>query len=198
MTSAKHGPSGARILTSINLVMKFLQRRLPNRRDIGYAYGGVVFIVYSWALRGFFYQLSSLILYHALGDILPILSYMLALALLESLVVLISLLALAFILPSSWLIEGFGYKAFLAVIVAGAAAVGLESYITRQLTNTFYLYAGLAASVAILLGLVLLIERLPPIKRMLVGLLDRLSLFTYIYVPLGILSLLVVLIRNLG
>jgi hypothetical protein len=178
--------------------MKFLQSRLPNRRDVGSAYGGVVFIVYSWALRGFFYQLSSLILYHALGDILPILSYMLALALLESLIVLISLLALAFVLPRSWLIEGFGYKAFLAVIVAGAAAVGLESYLTRQLTNTFYLYAGLVASVAILLGLVLLIERLPPIKRMLVGLLDRLSLFIYIYVPLGILSLLVVVIRNLG
>lgn len=97
-----------------------LLNRLPERREMRYAYGGIVFLIYSWALRGFFYQLSSLILYHSLEDILSILAYMMALALLESLAVMALSLIVAAVLPGGWFREGFGYKAFLAVFVLPA------------------------------------------------------------------------------
>src|SRR5512143_537006 len=98
--------------------MGFLSRRLPDRRAFLLVYGGVVFIVYSWALRGFFYQLSSFILYHSVGDILAIFAYMMALALLESVAAMAVLLLAAILLPEAWFRQGFAYKAFLAMLVS--------------------------------------------------------------------------------
>jgi hypothetical protein len=177
--------------------MQLLSRRLPARRDVGYAYGGVIFLIYTWALRGFFYQLSSLILYHPAGEIFAIFCYMMALALLESLTVLAGLLLLAVILPRAWFARGFAYKGFLTALVSGAGAVALERFLTRGLTQISYLYIGLALCLLVLLVVFLVIERFPRIQRILADLVDRLNLFTYIYLPLGILSLVVVLIRNL-
>jgi hypothetical protein len=178
--------------------MNALLRRLPERQEILYAGGGIFFIIYSWALRGFFYQLSSFILFHSVGDILAIFAYMMALALLEALTFLLLLVGLSFTLPPRWLQKGFGGKAFLILLVTGVAAVALESYLTKKLTGLGPLYFGLILALTISVALVFLYERTPPLRRLLSGLLERMQVFTYLYVPLGVLSLLVVLARLLG
>ncbi|MGE5248893.1 MAG: hypothetical protein ACM3QS_01665 [Bacteroidota bacterium] len=173
-------------------------KRLPDRRAFLLVYGGVVFIIYSWALRGFFFQLSSFLLYHSVGEIIAIFAYMMALALLESLAVMAVLMVTAALLPEAWLRRGFVYKAFLATLVASAGAIALETYLTRQTGSPGLLYAGLALSLLAWAGLIQFFDRLPRPRSLLLDLIERLQIFAYIYVPLGLLSLLIVLIRNLG
>ncbi len=175
-----------------------LHSRLPAQGDILQAAGGGFFLIFTWALRGFLYQLSSLLLYHSVGDIFAILAYMLALALLETFAVLAILIALASLLPAHWLRQGFGGKAFLILLIGGAASTALASYLSQKMTAFLPLAGGLALALLLLGSSFLLLERLPAARRALGGFLERLSIFAWIYLPLGILSLLVVLIRNLG
>jgi hypothetical protein len=177
--------------------MHFLPRRLPDRQEILLALGGVIFVVYGWALRGFLYQFSSFILFHSVGDILAIFAYVMALALLESLTVLGVLLLASLLLPPAWFRAGFAYKALLAVLVAAAAAVGLDNYLTKKMSSELLLLGGLAVSIILWIGLASLIERGGRIRAVLMDLMDRMQIFTYIFVPIGVLSLLVVLFRNL-
>lgn len=176
--------------------MHFLARRLPDRQEILLALGSVIFVVYGWALRGFLYQFSSFILFHSVGDILAIFAYVMALALLESLTVLGGLLLASLVLPPGWFRAGFPYKALLALLVAAAAAVGLENYLTKNMSSEVLLLGGLAVSIILWIGLVWLCERGERIRAVLMDLMDRLQIFTYIFVPIGVLSLLIVLLRN--
>lgn len=155
-------------------------------------------MIYSWALRGFIYQLSSLILYHSLGDIFAILAYMMGLALLETLLAMSLLLFLALLLPPGWLRKDFGYKAFLILLIAGAASVALEHYLTEKMTGMAWLAGGMGLALLLLAGSLLLAAHFPRIRALLRGFLERLSIFTWLYVPVGIIGLLVVLVRNLG
>ena len=79
--------------------MTLFRERLPSKKDILYVYGGVVFVIYSWAIRGFLYQLSSLRLYHTFGEILATFSYLMAFALIEILIIMSGLIMSGFILP---------------------------------------------------------------------------------------------------
>jgi hypothetical protein len=177
--------------------MGFIAKRLPDRRAFLLVYGGVIFIVFSWALRGFFYQLSSFILYHSVGDIFAIFAYMMALALLESIAVMAVLLFAAILLPEAWFRQGFAYKAFLAMLVASTGAVALETYLTKKMESAGLLYAGLILSLFAWVALIQFLDHVPRLRTLLLDIIERLQIFTYLYVPLGVLSLFIVLIRNL-
>jgi len=91
------------------------RERFPQQREITYVFGGVVFIVYGWAVRGFLHQFPSLLLYHDVGEILAVLSYLMAFALLESLLITSGLILTGAVLPRKWFREGFACKGFLAI-----------------------------------------------------------------------------------
>jgi hypothetical protein len=131
------------------------------------------------------------------GEILAILTYMLAFAMLESLAVMAVLLLLAMALPRPWFAAGFGYKAFLAALVSAAAAVALEVYLTEHQELSLLPLAGALLGLGLVFGSISLVERRAGLRRLLVGLLDRIGIFTYLYLPVGVLSLFVVLIRIL-
>ncbi len=60
-----------------------------------------------------------------------------------------------------------------------------------------YPLVGLLAAVMLVVLLAYLFRRLPRLSRLVTALLERMLIFVYIYVPLGLLGLLVVLIRNI-
>src|SRR5512138_2561192 len=93
-----------------------LRTRLPSRRDSLLAFGVVLFAVFGWSIRGFLYKLPSFALYFNLGSNLAIFSYMMAFALLESLLVTGLLIVFSVLLPSSWFRSGFAYKSFIFVL----------------------------------------------------------------------------------
>jgi hypothetical protein len=177
--------------------------RFPRRQDILYVFGGVVFIVYAWAVQGFFYQLSSLRLYHNIGDIFAVFCYLMAFALLESVLFLGVLIVLAFLLPSQWFKDGFAVKGFLAVLVSGSAMVMLQKYLYSQQMNNYQmpssttLFVGLLAGFVLLIILILLVQRISQVRNIVLAFEERLQVFLYVFVPLGILGFIVVVLRNI-
>ena len=168
--------------------------------EILYVFGGVVFVIYSWSIRGFLYQFSSLRLYHTLGEIFGVFSYLMAFALVESLVMMVGLIAIGFILPRKWFREGFAYKGFITTLVAGIAMIRLHYYLfslnyAMPPMNVIYLGTGIV--IVLLISLLWFFHNTPQLQKFLLALQERLQIFIYFYIPLGILGLLVVVLRNL-
>lgn len=177
--------------------------RFPHRQDISHVFGGVVFIVYAWAVRGFLYQFSSLRLYHNVGDILAVFCYLMAFALLESLLIMGLLLLIGFLLPPPWFREGFAFKGFLAVLVSGTAMIMLQKYLYSlqmddyQLPSSTTLYGGVVAALIAVMVLIVLVQKVPVVRNLLLAFEERLQVFTYVFIPLGILGFIVIFLRNI-
>jgi hypothetical protein len=131
---------------------------------------------------------------------------------------MVVLISFAFILPQKWFRDGFVYKAFLATLVAGIASLGLQQFLTekkaaieflsagvelvqtrqaREYLNQL-LYAGAGIAIIILTALIVFFEHMPQLQKILLNVIERLQVFLYLYIPIGVLSVLVIFIRNLG
>lgn len=183
-----------------------IRARLPVQKDMFLVFGVVLFAVFGWSIRGFFYKLPAFSLYFGLDANLAILCYMMAFALLESLLVTSALVAIAAILPFGWLRSGFAYKGFLIILVATVAMILFEGWYKADffkdiLAGQTYpippFILGVAGSVLGLGTLLWLFHWQPRLQRYALDIVERMSLFAYIYVPLGVVGLAVVLVRDL-
>ncbi len=186
--------------------MQSIRGRLPSRSDTLQVFGVVSFLVFGWSIRGFFYKIPSFTLYFGLTANLAILGYMFAFALLESGLVMAFLLVLSVLLPAGILKQGFAYKAFIILLVATAASIVFESwyrvdFFKDMMAGMTYMVApfliGIAVAILLLVALLWGFHAWPRLQKYAVFVMEQLSIFTYIYVPLGLLGLIVVLIRNL-
>ena len=179
--------------------------RLPSQSEILQVSSVVLFAVFGWSIRGFLYKIPSFTLYFGLASNLAILCYMLAFALLESALVMAFLLLLSVVLPQRVFRQGFAYKAFIIVLVATAASIAFEAwyridFFKDMMAGLTYpippFLIGFAASILVLAALFWAFHVWPRLQRYAITLMQQLSIFAYIYVPLGLLGLVVVLIRN--
>ena len=177
-------------------IFEFVIKRLPAQNEIFLALSGLAFFVFGWELRALFFNFPAFLLSYTLGEILVIAAYMLAFALLETLVVMLLTLVLAMILPRKILAEGFAYKAFFLFVGLGAVSIHLQYVMTNQ-PKIDFLLRELAFGLALWVLLSLLANYVPVVKKIILDILDRLTIFAYIYFPLGIISLLVVTFRLL-
>lgn len=193
----------------MDLLVSFFRRisfRMPARHEALQVFSVVLFAVFGWSIRGFLYKIPAFTLYFGLGVNLAILSYMLAFALLESLLVTCGLLLLCALLPSRFLQVGFAYKGFLIVAVATISMILFETYyrveyfkdiMARDYSSIPPFIIGTIACGAALAALLWLFHRQPRLQRYSLHVIEQISVFTYIYVPLGLVGLFVVLARNL-
>jgi len=175
----------------------FISRRFPHRSEIIPVLGAAVFACFSWTILGFINKLSSFLLYFNLGEILAIFAYMMAFALLESmaftgLVVLISAL-----LPPNWLKEGFAFKGFIIAVVATVTAILFQHALRDDFPSTLMLLTSSIGPLLVIAILIFGIRSMPRVQNLLLNIADRLSILLFLYLPIGILSLLVVVYRNL-
>lgn len=173
------------------------QNRVPPLQEILAVYGVIVLILYGWTLIHFFWQFPSWTYYLKIGEILAILAYSLTIDLLESLLTLSFPLILALILPRSWfgnlfvsrgsaLTAGFlGYAMYLASRLTGGAgypdqAVHLAPFVCVAITV-----------------LVFLTGHVVSLRKPLETFANNASIFPYVTIPLSVLSLTIVLVRNI-
>jgi len=175
----------------------FFTRRFPTRIEIFAVFGAAVFFVYTWSIRGFLYKIPSFVLYFSIGEILAVFSYMMAFALLESVLVTGGLVLLGFFLPGIFLRQGFTYKGFLALLVGAVTMIFFQGALKNETMDFVLFYKGAGLAILILAGLIVLIEKIKFFKQAVNYVVDGVAVFTYLYVPLGVISLAVVVIRNL-
>lgn len=177
--------------------MNLIRNRLPSRSEIIAVFSVAVFACHSWTMLGFFNKLSSFILYFTIGEILSIFAYMMSVALLESIAVTILLVLLSVILPPSWLREGFAYKGFVIIAIVTAASILFQKFLPDDYPSTLMLAVSAIVPIVLIVVLIAISQAFPRLRSLLLDIQDRISIILYIYVPIGILSLIVVFIRNL-
>ncbi len=180
---------------------KLFSGRLPDRRSIFGVYAVIVFLVYSWTLFTSFYKLPAWMFYLTVGQIMSVYAYAFSVDLLESILVLAVVLFLDLTLFLALKNrEEFQSRSILLVLVV------LGSSMLRLALFQGYEDPGLILSgevtwwmVTIPLALVtaLLLPKSDRVRKVVEGLAERAVVFLYIYLPLSVISLVTVIIRNI-
>ena len=174
-----------------------LKERLPNLQQIFAIYGIISLLIYGWTLISFFWRLPSWEYFLTIGEIFSILAYSMSVNMLESLSILLLLIVLSLILPRSWFREVFLSSAFLLVILGLVYTMYLNTHITLE--NNQYptqLVRLIPIILILIVVLSLLIGRIPLLRKLIENLADRTSIFSYIFLPVSLISLLIVIVRN--
>jgi hypothetical protein len=177
--------------------LQILKNRFPHRSEIIAVLGVSVFVCHSWSIWNFLHELPSFLLYFRLVEISAVFAYMMAFAFMESLLVTAGLVLAGAILPSKWLRDGFAYKGFIFIVVGSIAAFVLQKNLRYEFPSTQMLLLNLVIPL-ILIGLFIAASHvMRPLQKVLLDIQDRISIMLYVYVPIGVVSLVVVVFRNL-
>ena len=139
--------------------------------------------------------MPSSLLYTGLAELAVIFCLVMAIALLESVLVCGLIILLCVILPRHWLCEGFAVKGSLAVLAAVIASILSRQFKLYPIQPAFP--AMLAACLIAWIVSIFLLHKYPNLEKALLSFINRFNIFAYIYVPLGIIGILALLIRNL-
>jgi len=172
--------------------------RVPRLRQIWPVYAVVVLMIYSWTLLWFFWKLSGWLIYLRLDEILTIFAYSSAVNFIESLIVLLGLVAVSVILPQKWFYDHFVTRGTILVLVG----LGYLMYVASrmQTIDGFPESLILRFTIPVILLAVLVIlaaDRFAALRSVFEELANRATIFLYIFLPISLVSLLVVIFRNL-
>jgi hypothetical protein len=178
--------------------MPFLKSRLPVSNAIIPVLAVISFLVYGWTLVVFLWKIPSWIQFLTFGEILVIFAYSMTSTLLESLTALGILLLACLILPKSWMRDVFITRGSIAALF-GLGSIMLYMY--RFSVIGYSYFASLVSWSWVALALTFLAafsaSRLRVIVRAIAWLSDQLIVFLFLFVPISLISLLVVMYRNL-
>lgn len=183
--------------------MDRIKNKFPSIPEIVLVLSTIVFINFSWSIGRMFWFLPSWLYFLSLLDIIPILAYVLAFALFESLLVIGFLMFLSFLLPPRYLRDHFKTQGSLMAIMFGGTSILAHRYLSIAYPwspRQIIVYSALFVSAVVFLALVisyLSIHRFARFEKLVAGLAERMSIFFYIYGPLGVIGLLVAVIRNI-
>ena len=181
---------------------RLFRERLPDAKSIWGVYATIVFLVYSWTLITSFYKLPSWMFYLTIDQILSIYAYSFSVNLLESILFLAGVLSLEFALfPGMGKNNEFQSRSVLMALIVLASFM-LRLILFRLHENPGAFVSGELLWWGVTLPLSLFVAVFGPkiniVKNILEGISDRAVVFLYIYPPLSMLSLIVLLIRNIN
>lgn len=130
-------------------------------------------------------------------EIAEIFAFMMGFAFLESLLVTGVLALLSAILPAQWLRDGFAYKGFILMVVATTAAIIFQRNLEGELPPPQILALYWVVPLVLTVVIIGAIQVRPRAQSILLKLADRISIMLFLYVPIGLLSLIVVTLGNL-
>ena len=182
------------------MLLKSLKSKLPTRQEVLPVFSVIIFFVFTWTLYTMFYYLPSWLGDMYTWDILILSSYVFAFALLESLIVLGGMVVMALLLPARFFKDKFvAQGGFLAVLVSLAAYLihpKLGDALPLRLLHLVQIsIIALVGTVILIFLLSFLFDHLPGLTRVVNAFAKRMTIFAYFYLPLGLLSLFVVLLR---
>lgn len=177
--------------------MLSLRQRLPSLQSIYEVFYACVVVVQAWELVNLVYNIPALRLRETTWDLLGIIAIVQAFALFESLLACLALTGLSVLAPSA-LRRHFPAQATGALLVSAAWAIGVHlsgasmtTWAASRLWSWIALYLaglGLAAWA---------IWRFPRLEGAIRRLLANLGVLAWVYIALGLVSLAIILIRNL-
>ena len=176
-------------------------KRLPSSQATLQVYAVIAVMLSGWTITAFLWKLSAWLLILNLGEIFTVFSYSMVANLVESLTVLLFLLAVCVLLPPSIFRDDFAVR-------GNILAVGLVGSLMAFVR--FHMQFGIESGVKLLIGplvvlLVTAILLVSPSKLRIVLFLhsailwasDRMVVFLYVLVPLYVVLFAYVVLRNM-
>ena len=179
-----------------------LESKLPSRQEVFPVFSVIVFIVFTWTLYRMFFQIPSLLFYMRVWDVLIISAYVLGFALIESMVVLGLLLIFSLLFPVKYFKDNFVAQGSTVVLMISMGAVALQRkmniiYKLDGWELILYPFVILAAIVFVIFTASYIYDRFKILPRIINTVAERMIVFLLLYVPLSIIGLLVVFVRNI-
>ena len=170
-----------------------LKERFPTRNQITLVYASIVFPLYSWTTYSVLDYLPSWLKSMRVWEIFSVNAYAYAWTLIESLILLLFISAMAIIVPVKWLKEHFASKGsvFVWTIYIFSFVIQINGYAIGSKLGT-----GLMLLASIIISF-FLISRFRRINDIVVFIADRLIVFLYVYIPISLISIMVVIYNNL-
>jgi hypothetical protein len=207
MTQAKRreervATSGSPVVVNPQLAAGARERRFPfnslvSKQELFLAYSAVAFPIFSWAILQYLEKMTSWLYYLTVWEVMSLLAYALLFAWIESMLITFGLVLLAAILPGSLLRNKF-VPLTMAMMVPMTLGAVIAHYFENNLRQMPFalLGVGIALYGIVTVALYLGVQRVPVVARAFQQLADRISVLVYLYLPLSIASLLVIILRN--
>lgn len=179
-------------------IVNWGRERIPPRSEIFCVYGTIVFLIYGWASVAFFWKLPGWLYFLSLSELAVIAAYILTSNLLESLALLLVFLIACVVLPPAWLRNEFATRGALTMYSL-SMCVGLLNLSTLLALPTGADLFSTASGFLLTAGFALWLDkRIPVVHRLMADLGNRMIIFLYLWIPLSLIGLLVVVIRLFG
>jgi len=179
-------------------MIRYLDFRFPEKQNIVSLFATAVFIVYGWTIYSSFWKVPSWINYLKLSEILSVYAYSFLWNFAESLFLTLGLILLGYFLSTTLWKDGFlAASVLMLVLCVGSALLHLKIYEdpTQRVDFIRSQKDWWLVTLPVALIASFLILRIGPLRRFLEGLADRFTVFLYIYIPLTVLALGVVIVR---
>ncbi|MDP1544868.1 MAG: hypothetical protein Q8L87_02515 [Anaerolineales bacterium] len=160
-------------------------------------YAVIVMTTYTWSLVQFFWRIPSWLYFSTLGDIWIFFSYMISVNVLESVLLLVLPILLAFILPKRWFHDQFTVKGSLLILLGLGYMMFFHGNLIAGFLSPWVLLPKVLIAGSAILGLTFLIARIVFLEKFVLELSNRLVVFLYLWMPISALALVTVLIRNI-
>jgi hypothetical protein len=174
-----------------------ISKRFPGWQAVTSVYAIVVLIVYGWTVYWILWKLPSWIYYLTFPEILLVVSYSMVVNLLESLAFILGVLILSYLVPKAWFTDRFCSAGSLLSILLGAVLMKFSARIQAadSFSYTPLIQIGVLFLAAIFVAIIVTRYRL--VANLLDLVADRAKIFLYISLPVSVIALIVVAIRNL-
>ncbi len=178
-------------------MLAVLKNRFPSLQQIIAVYGLISLIIYCWTLIWFFWKLPSWENFMNMGEIAIVLAYAMTTDFLESMIVFLMPLLICAVLPTKWFKDLFLARSSSLVI----SSLAYMMYISSHIASNDDSYPTSIVHLIPVIGLLILIMtflvgRIGLLRKLFEGLADRATIFAYIFLPIGFISLVVVIARN--
>jgi hypothetical protein len=176
--------------------------RLPSRGQSLPIFSLIVFIVFTWTLYNLLYQIPSWLFYMNIWNLLAVTAYVLSFALIESTLIMALVLLSCMLFPARYFKNKFTAQGSLQVLLLSAMAFALRENIQSfpKLDQWVMLVIPVAVLSVLAISVIVfswIFDRFQILVRLLTAVTDRMVIFTYLYIPAGLVSLVVVLMRNI-
>jgi hypothetical protein len=176
-----------------------MQKRLPEFQSILQVYAVMAVMFAGWTITAFLWKLSAWLLLLSLGEIIAIFSYAMAVNFLESLSMLLLLLALCAVLPARFLRDDFVVRGtVLSVGLIGSLMAFVGSQMQFGIKSGFWLLIAPAAILLLMSFLLYRFSKYPRLRSITLWLSDRVVVFLLILIPLFTVTSAYVIFRNLA
>jgi len=182
----------------------FLSRKLPTRNEIILLFLACVIPIHIWSIINILREIPRYLQYLTIGEIIIIFAYTQAFALFESLIVTVLLILFCLVLPARFFRDWFLSQGILIVYITTIWAIlyHFQVRIVQGLSPSLVTYMALIWLWAmmyfgVLFGSLILIRKKEDFEQKIISFIDRLSVLSAVYIIIDVVSIFIVLMRNI-